>query len=155
MAHRLIDTGDLQMRGRSWLSLAIVSIAALVAGPAAAQLAPTGGHYAARASDTGFTGGVTVSGGYSASVPLDLPGARGGLPVPVAIVYGERGVGAAGLGWDVPLSYIRRDLTVAHLPPPGPSRAAPQPRHRVMLVLGGTPMEVGRGSTGSGARSHA
>ena len=48
--------------------------------PAAAQLAPTGGHYANQPSDTGFTGGVSSSGGYSTSVPLDLPGARNGLP---------------------------------------------------------------------------
>src|SRR5262245_33947669 len=37
----------------------------------------------------------------SRSIPLDLPGARGGLPVPVAVVSGAPRVGAAGLGWDV------------------------------------------------------
>jgi hypothetical protein len=49
-----------------------------------AQLAPTGGHYAARPSDTGFAGAVNSSGGYNASVPLDLPQARGGMPVPIS-----------------------------------------------------------------------
>ncbi|MGH9886852.1 MAG: hypothetical protein ACREBE_15080, partial [bacterium] len=95
MTHR--NTGDLQMRWKRWVSFAILSLAVpLAARPAAAQLAPTGGHYANQPSDTGFTGGVDSSGGYSASVPLDIPGARNGLPVPVSIVYGGGGVGAAG-----------------------------------------------------------
>src|SRR5882672_11498479 len=99
---------------RRWLSLGCFVFGALSApGSAAAQLAPTGGHYAARASDTGYEGMVNSLGGYQASVPLDLPASRGGLPVPVQIVYGVRGVGAAGIGWDVPLSYIRRDTTFA------------------------------------------
>ena len=68
------------MTWRRWLSsfVTVSLAAALSARPAAAQLAPTGGHYAAQPSDTGFTGGVSSSGGYSTSVPLDLPGARGG-----------------------------------------------------------------------------
>src|SRR5262249_48107547 len=137
------DTGDQQMTRRRWLSLAIFALAAfLAAGPAAAQLAPTGGHYAMQASDTGFAGGVTASRGSSAPVPLALPGARGGLPVPVGIVYSERGVGAAGPGFDVPLSYIRRDLTFAHRRPKGDSGTTPQPRERVSLVLGGQSHEL-------------
>ena len=82
-----------------------------------AQLAPTGGHYAARASDTGFAGEVNSQGGYGASVPLDLPAVRGGLPLPVGIVSGGHTTGAAGLGWDVPLSFVRRDATLAHRRP--------------------------------------
>src|SRR5687767_14850323 len=97
-----------------WRSFAMFALTiSLTARPAAAQLAPTGGHYASQPSDTGFAGAVNSSGGYGASIPLDLPGARGGLPVPVSIVYGGRGVGAAGLGWDVPLSYVIRDHTIA------------------------------------------
>src|SRR5262245_1278362 len=66
---------------------------------ALAQIAPVGGdHYAARESDTGFSGAVSAGGGYGTSVPLDLPGARGGLKVPVSVVYGGRRFGAAGLG---------------------------------------------------------
>ena len=144
------------MTSRRWQSVAIVSIAAsLAARPAAAQLAPTGGHYAMQASDSGFAGEVNSSGGYGASVPLDLPAARGGLPVPVAIVYGERGVGAAGLGWDVPLSYIRRDLTFAHRRPLGTSGAIPQARERVSLVLGGQTHELVRAASGWVARRDA
>ena len=82
---------------------------------AMAQMAPVGGdHYAARGSDTGFAGAVNSSGGYGASVALDLPPVRGGLPLPLSVVYGEHRFGAAGLGWDVPLSFIRRDVTIAH-----------------------------------------
>jgi hypothetical protein len=38
-------------------------VVALAARPAAAQLAPTGGHYASQPSDTGFAGAVNSSGG--------------------------------------------------------------------------------------------
>src|ERR1043165_3583025 len=62
------------------LSLGCVALwVTLAASSAHAQLAPTGGHYGGRASDTGYEGAVNSSGGYQASVPLDLPAARGGL----------------------------------------------------------------------------
>src|SRR5262245_14830358 len=99
-----------------WLSSLIgATISILLPLQAAAQLAPVmGAHYAARASDTGFSGSVNSQGGYGASVPLDLPPAKGGLPVPLSVVYGGRQFGAAGLGWDVPLSYIYHSKTIAH-----------------------------------------
>ena len=121
-----------------------VGAAVLTPLPAAAQLAPTGGHYAARASDTGFAGAVNSSGGYRASVPLDLPAARGGLPVPVQIVYGGHRVGAAGLGWDVPLSYIFRDTTIAHRRPANFPDASPQAREQVLLMLDGQRIDLVR-----------
>ena len=80
-----------------------------------AQQAPTGAHYGGRATDTGYGGSLVNSAGvYSTSIPLDLPAERAGLPVPLQISYGTRGVGAAGLGWDIPFSYIRREFTFAH-----------------------------------------
>jgi RHS repeat-associated protein len=83
-----------------------------------AQEAPTGAHYGGRATDTGFGGSlVNATGGFSTSIPLALPAERAGLPVPLQITYGMRGVGAAGLGWDIPFSYIRRDRTFAHRRP--------------------------------------
>ncbi|MCY1047622.1 toxin glutamine deamidase domain-containing protein [Corallococcus sp. bb12-1] len=107
-----------------------------------AQLAPTGGHYAARASDTGTSpGSVNASGGYSVSIPLDLPGSRGGLPVPLSIGNGARGVGAVGLGWDVPLSYIRRDMSFAHRKP-RVGTGAPTGREQVTLSLQGQTLEL-------------
>ncbi|HET6195003.1 MAG TPA: hypothetical protein VFE12_04585, partial [Acetobacteraceae bacterium] len=103
---------------------------------------PAGGGFA----------GANSSGGYSASVPLDLPPARGGLPVPVQIRYSERGVGAAGRGWDVPLSYIRRDTTIVRRRPLGTANVAPQGREQVSLVLDGQPVELVATSTGWSAR---
>src|SRR5712675_1832230 len=99
------------MTRRRWAPLALTSLAiSLAANPASAQLATGGGQDGGSLAAGGFAG-LTNSGGYSTSVPLDLPPARGGLSIPVQIVYGERGLGAAGLGWDVPLSFIRRDNT--------------------------------------------
>lgn len=81
-----------------------------------AQLAPTGSHYAGRVSDTGHQS-VTATGGFPASVALDFPAARGGIGIPVSLTHGRRGFGAGGLGWDVPLSFVRRDDTVSRRRP--------------------------------------
>jgi RHS repeat-associated protein len=143
------------MERRPLLSLAVVLVSSLGVRPAAAQLAPTGAHYAAQASDTGFSGSVNSSGGYSASVPLDLPAARGGLPVPVSIVYGGRGVGAAGLGWDVPLSYIYRDRTIAHRRPMATVNGAWQAREAITLVLEGRQLDLVQTASGWAARRDA
>lgn len=141
---------------RHWFSLGCLALGlSLAPTPASAQLAPTGAHYAARASDTGFQGGVTSSGGYQAAVPLDLPGARGGVPVPVQVVYAERGFGAAGLGWDVPLSYLRVDTTLAHRRPKGNPGAAPQPREQVFVVLEGRRVDLVHAGTAWVARQDA
>src|SRR5262245_2532532 len=89
-------------------------------GNTAAQLAPTGGHYAGRGSDTGHGGAaVSPNGTFAASVPLELPPSRRGLPVPVSLVYGAKGFGVAGVGWDVPQSYVRLDTSFAHRRPRG------------------------------------
>lgn len=102
-----------------WIGLSPFALIALLNSLSAqAQLAPVAGaHYAGRPSDTGFAGAVNSQGSYGASVPLDLPAARDGLPIPLQITYGGRRVGAAGLGWDVPLSYIFRDTTTARRRP--------------------------------------
>jgi len=144
------------MEWRRLLTCAVVSLASsLYVPPAAAQLAPTGAHYAAQASDTGFSGSVNSSGGYGASVALDLPASRGGLPIPVEIVYRERGVGAAGLGWDVPLSYIYRDRTIAHRRPMPMANGAWQAREAITLVLGGRQMDLVQTASGWAARRDA
>ncbi|HMG22977.1 MAG TPA: hypothetical protein VK607_16695, partial [Kofleriaceae bacterium] len=98
---------------------------------------------------------MNSSGGYQASVPLDLPGARGGLPVPVRIVYTERGVGAAGLGWDVPLSYVRRDTTFARRRPVGTAGVAPQGREQLSVVLDGRRIDLVQTATAWVARRDA
>ncbi len=114
-------------------------------GLATAQLAPTGGHYAGRARDTGHEPGVVnTSGGYGASVPLDLPAARGSMRIPLQIAYGAPGVGAAGLGWDVPLWYVRRDASFAGRRPASRVDQAPQGREQVLLSLEGRTLDMVR-----------
>ena len=112
---------------------AILGLVVAAPSVAVAQMAPVGGdHYAARESDTGFAG-ANSSGGYGASVPLDLPGARGGLPVPVQVVFGGRRFGAVGLGWDVPLSSIQRNVRIAHRRPANIPEGSPQPGEQLTL----------------------
>ena len=79
--------------------------------------------------------GEFESAGYGASVPLDLPGARGGLSVPVQVVFGGRRFGAAGLGWDVPLSSIQPQC--AHRPSPAGQYPGNGPQPREQLTLDG------------------
>ena len=131
------------MRSQMSLCLTLWLGLSLIPGPASAQLAPTGGHYAGRASDTGHEPGmVNASGGYVVSVPLDLPAARGGLPVPLQITSGVRGVGAAGLGWEVPLSYVRRNMSMAGRRPSSAENTAPQARQQILLSFQGRVLDM-------------
>ncbi len=125
-------------------AVGLVLAAPFLPSVAKGQMAPTGDHYAARASDTGFGGAVNSSGGYGASVPLALPPAQGGLPVPLRIVFGGNRVGAAGQGWDVPLSFIRRDTTIAHRRPANNPGASPQAREQLSLTLDGSRTDLVR-----------
>src|SRR6185369_7327354 len=128
--------------GRRIVCLSSAVVMATMSLASWAQLAPTGSNYAARASDTGFLGEVNSSGGYGASVPLELPPARDGLPLPVDITYGEHGVGAAGLGWSVPLSFIRLEHTFAGRRPVDAAFDVPHPRDRLTLTLLGSTVEL-------------
>lgn len=114
-----------------------------------ATVAVMAGAQLAQALDTGFAGAVNKQGGYSATVPLDLAPVRGGLPVPLSVVYGGRHFGAAGLSWDVPLSYIYHSKTIArHRPKPAPfSVDSPTPINSpdlLVLMLLGEPIELVR-----------
>ncbi len=112
---------------------ALFGLALALPSAALAQEAPVvGDHYAAR------TGAASASGGYGASVPLALPGAKGGLSVPVQVTLGGRRFGAAGLGGDVPLSFIRHHVTAAHRRPVSSGDAAPQARDQYSVTLNGT-----------------
>jgi RHS repeat-associated protein len=115
--------------------------AALIPWVASAQLAPTGTHYAGRPSDTGHTG-PNAQGGYSTTIALDFPAARGGLPIPVQVVSGTKGFGAAGVGWDVPLSFVLVDRSFGHRRPAKTPDAAPVPRDRVTVALPGRQVEM-------------
>lgn len=131
------------MRYKHWLALGTFALASVLGKPfASAQLAPVGDHYGGKASDTGFSNSVNSAGAYAASVPLDLPAARGGIPVPVQINYTGHGVGAAGVGWDVPLSFIRREMTFAHRRPLGRPGVAPAVRGLLSVVLDGRRIDL-------------
>jgi hypothetical protein len=133
------------LRPQLWRCLSIGCVLLMWSSLAVAQLAPTGGHYAGRPSDTGYGGTfVNATGNFATTIPLDLPPARGGLPIPLEIKYGARGVGAAGLGWDIPFSYIQRDRTFAHRRPAHLPNTPPQPRERVFLSLLGAGGELMR-----------
>ena len=88
-----------------WILALVCAALSLAPREASAQeeqdTVPLGAHHAGRGPDTG--GGA----GYATSVPLDLPAARGGLPIPVRLDVGGTRVGALGRGGDVQLSYIR------------------------------------------------
>src|SRR6202451_3674409 len=124
---------------RSCLSLLLIFTALSSIIPQVfAQLAPTGEHYAGRPTDTGYGGAAgDATGSLPASIALDFPPARGGLPIPLQIVYTPHRVGAAGLGWDIPFSYLQQDSTFAHRRPASAADVAPVPRQRTILSLFG------------------
>lgn len=108
----------------------------VLAPTAFAQLAPSGDHYAGRPSDTGFGGTiVNATGSFAASIPFDLPTSRGGVPVPLQVNYVGGAAGAAGLGWDLALSYIQQGRTFAHRRPASAPDALPAPRERMYMSL--------------------
>lgn len=138
------------MSCRRWISLvSLLLTGSLAVSPARAQVATAG------QTSTGFAGGANSSGGYGTSVPLDLPAVRGGVPLPLQISYSEHGFGAAGLGWDIPLTYIRRDTTLARRRPAASPNVAPQAREQVSLMLGGRRLELVRTASAWVARHDA
>ncbi len=78
-------------------------------------------------------------------MPLELPRSRDGLPVPVQIRYtASPRVGAAGLAWEVPLSYVRVSTSLMRRKPSAESDgtaplAAPR---RVFVALDGNPVHM-------------
>jgi len=105
-------------------------------------------HVGAGESTTGIgaIGGglsVTPAGTVSLSVPLSLPPARGGVPIPLRIVHDGSGRGGElGVGWSIPFTYVEKTETFAHTRPKyfaDPNRA-PEPLDRVYLSLDGAKM---------------
>jgi hypothetical protein len=115
-------------------------LVSLTSGTADAGFQPIGGHYAPMNNASGYaSGSVSPTGRYRAAVPLDLPVARGGLPVPLAVVYdGGNRIGEAGLGWSIPYSFVHRSTSLSRRKPVHASgTATPAPAERVFLNLGG------------------
>jgi RHS repeat-associated protein len=124
---------------RFWRSVAAcVSLSVLLLGSTAqSQVGPVGADHTSVGPGAGHVSPVSPTGGYATAVPLALPPARGGLPVPLAITYtGTSQAGAAGIGWDVPLSYVRRSVTTWHRKPAAASSSVFVPE-RIILALGG------------------
>ena len=130
-------------KSRSFHSaLVTASLACLLIGVpiATAQVSPVGAH---DSTGAGLASPASPTGGFAASVPLDLPASRSGLTVPLQIQYtASTRVGAAGSGWDIPLSYVRVSQSIARRKPavetiPGAPLLAPR---RVLVALGGAPM---------------
>lgn len=118
---------------------------------AIAQVVPTGGSYGSvRASDTGFSGASNATGAYVASIPLDLPTVRDGIPVPLHIAYGGNAIGAAGLGWDIALSYLYIDDTVARRRPANIPNSIPVAREQRYVMLDGDRIDLVGNATGDG-----
>src|SRR5216683_3064946 len=63
--------------------------------------------------------------------------------VPVQINSGARGVGAAGLGWDVPLSYVRGDMSFAGPPSDQGGDGRPIGREQLSLTSPGSQAALG------------
>lgn len=97
-----------------------------------ATLAPVAGaHYP--------TGGASnASGGYSTSVPLDFSPTDPTLPIPLQMVHGGMRVGAAGLGWDIPISYVYHDTTIAHRRPENNNGVVQGHERWTLMLLGET-----------------
>lgn len=114
--------------------LGAVGIALGQSGP----VSPQGAHHTTVGPGAGLGAPVSPTGGYAAEVPLDLPAPRGPLPVPLSIVYtGSSRAGAAGAGWDVPLSYVRRSSTPWRRKPAATPDGSVSAAERVHVSLGG------------------
>lgn len=121
----------------------VILVGSSVSTTYATPLAPTGSHYAGRPSDTGFAG-VSNLGGYQTTLDIDLPPARGGSTIPVGLVYGGgRRVGVAGIGWELPLSFVRVDSSFAHRRPKF-GLQAPTGREAVLVTIAGATTVMGR-----------
>ncbi len=99
------------------------------------QVSPTGGHHSASAQTHGIEGGLNAVGAFSLTIPLTLPESRSGLPLPLSIEYfGGARVGAAGVGWSIPLSYVRRSTSVSTRLPSQNALTSPE---RLSVVVAG------------------
>jgi RHS repeat-associated protein len=92
---------------------------------------------------SGLSDNVAPNGGLRQAVELNLPTPRGNMQVPLSVNYtGAQQVGAAGVGWDVPLSYVEVTSNVSrHKPLLRPANYIPTPlavpATRVILHLQG------------------
>ncbi len=103
----------------------------------AQQVSPVGADDTTVGPGTGVLSPVSATGGYQTVAPIELPKSRGRFTIPFAVRYvGGPSTGAAGVGWDVPLSFVRRSDTWWRRKPVSyvPDFVIPE---RIVLSLGG------------------
>jgi RHS repeat-associated protein len=95
----------------------------------------------------GGSGALGPTGAYTTSVPLSLPPPRGDFPVPLSVIYtGGNRVGAAGVGWSIPISYVRQSTTLSRRKPvhkialQTDDETLPKTAPRLFLDMGSGPM---------------
>jgi len=134
----VITTPALARTRTRFLCVALSAIVAAGAQVAFAQVSPVGAHHTTAGPGGGLDSPVSPTGGYVASVPLDLPRPRGPLPVPLSIVYtGTTRGGAAGQSWDVPLWYLRRSVSDWHRKPEATPDGSNRYVERIFVATGG------------------
>jgi RHS repeat-associated protein len=100
----------------------------------------------------GSPAAVGARGNLVTSLPLLLPEPRGGLPLPLAISYtGSSLVGAAGVGWDVPIRGVTRQHNLSRRKPVHrfQGQADPAPPERIFVDIGTGPMLMSPTETSS------
>lgn len=139
-----VDTTPLPIRPIRIAALAAILVAS--ASVANGQVSPSQVH-ATIGAGAGLSPSVSPTGGYAAQVPLDLPSPRGPLPIPLSIVYtGLTRAGAAGAGWDIPISYVAWQSQRRNRPGIDSPDWAPPPR--LMLALDGAPQRMVQADSG-------
>lgn len=136
-AVRRVRFSSLTVRSK-WILILVCAVLSLreVSAQEVQEIVPAGAHHAGQGPGTG--GGR----GYTTSAPLDLPPARGGLPIPVRLDIGGTQVGALGRGGDVQLSFVRDLSSFAQRRPTGAPGVQPSPKRRVTLSLLGQEVDL-------------
>ncbi len=137
----LMTSMQRQALRRWYLVVLIVGLSSKAMAASSAPPSPSG-------PKPGATGQVSEGGGYTTSVPLELPAPRGQLSVPLAVTNsGGSRVGEAGVSWNIPVSYVRvRNNISQHKPKFAsltstiPSSPPTEVAQRISLDLGSGPM---------------
>jgi RHS repeat-associated protein len=91
--------------------------------------------------------GVGAKGNLNEVLPLILPSPRGGVPMPFAVAYnGSNVVGAAGMGWDIPIASVLWQHNLSRRKPVHAFQGEPDPvtAERIFVDLGEGPMVMAK-----------
>jgi RHS repeat-associated protein len=124
-----------------------ILVAGLLLGLSTEAEAASSGPPAASGPKPGSTGQVSEGGGYTTSIPLDLPEPRGQLTVPVSVTYAGGGRAAeAGVGWNIPIAYVRLRNNVSQHKPKFASMSSDIPSSPPTEVKERLSLDLGAGS---------